>query len=123
MRKKVCLRLPKWLYDGYFEPGDRLPPERDLVVELGLLRKPPAAHAGPDGASARLLRHVGEWHFRRRVRRNRRRSVSEGNFYAAEDFDPWLIIGRAYRRPAIFGNTATKQGVEDIEGTAAPAAC
>ncbi|RWA59751.1 GntR family transcriptional regulator [Mesorhizobium sp. M1C.F.Ca.ET.193.01.1.1] len=68
MRKKVCLRLPKWLYDGYFEPGDRLPRERDLMVELGLLRKLPAAHAGPDGASARLLRHVEEWHFRRRVR-------------------------------------------------------
>jgi DNA-binding FadR family transcriptional regulator len=102
------------------EPGDRLPPERDLAVKLGLPRTALRRMLSALETEGRLIRHVGRGTF---IAGNgvgstalRRPSVVQGGevrTYPAEVFEARLIIEP--KISALAALRATRQEIEEME--------
>ena len=52
--------LADFIVSGRFEPGDRLPPERDLIVRLGLTRARLRQALEALEREGKIWRHVGK---------------------------------------------------------------
>ncbi len=102
------------------EPGDRLPPERDLALKLGLPRTALRRMLGSLEKQGRLIRHVGRGTF---IAGNgvsstalRRPASADGETlrtYPAEVFESRLIIEP--KVAALAALRATRQEVEEME--------
>ncbi|RUM24023.1 FadR family transcriptional regulator [Rhizobium vallis] len=102
------------------EPGDRLPPERDLALKLGLPRTALRRMLGSLEKEGRLIRHVGRGTFIAGSGVSssalRRPATNEGDTlrtYPAEVFEARLIIEP--KIAALAALRATRQEVEEMQ--------
>lgn len=102
------------------EPGDRLPPERDLALKLGLPRTALRRMLGSLEKEGRLIRHVGRGTFIAGSGVGssalRRPATNEGDTlrtYPAEVFEARLIIEP--KIAALAALRATRQEVEEMQ--------
>ncbi|WP_105404693.1 MULTISPECIES: FadR/GntR family transcriptional regulator [Neorhizobium] len=102
------------------EPGDRLPPERDLALKLGLPRTALRRMLGALEKEGRLIRHVGRGTFiagsGMRSSALRRPLSNEGDAlrtYPAEVFEARLIIEP--KIAALAALRATRQEIEEMQ--------
>ncbi|WP_064684957.1 FadR/GntR family transcriptional regulator [Rhizobium bangladeshense] len=102
------------------EPGDRLPPERDLALKLGLPRTALRRMLSSLEKEGRLIRHVGRGTFIAGSGVSssalRRPAISEGDTlrtYPAEVFEARLIIEP--KIAALAALRATRQEVEEMQ--------
>ncbi|RMF36064.1 MAG: FadR family transcriptional regulator [Alphaproteobacteria bacterium] len=62
-REFAIARLTEFIAEGGYAPGDRLPPERDLMVELGMTRTMLRKALETLEGQGRIWRHVGKGTF------------------------------------------------------------
>ncbi|MBB5539404.1 FadR/GntR family transcriptional regulator [Rhizobium giardinii] len=102
------------------EPGDRLPPERDLALKLGMPRTALRRMLGALEKEGRLIRHVGRGTFiagsgvsSSALRRPLSNEGSALRTYPAEVFEARLIIEP--KIAALAALRATRQEIEEMQ--------
>ncbi len=102
------------------EPGDRLPPERDLAVKLGLPRTALRRMLGQLEDEGRLIRHVGRGTFiagngvsSMALRRPDAKAIDSLRTYPAEVFEARLIIEP--KVAALAALRATRQKIDEMQ--------